>query len=450
MDNSILTEKHELLSADFKSIYEQLYIHPEQGQGILLNESLENIKKDFNIINKNIVDKSNSINTLLTNTVDRLNIVNDKILKEKERLQDISMLCNKYTDFDKVINITNENITGNYNYYNQVFSCYIKNYKNTNLYIENILGNGIEGNQYVYKDYKYVKDILDTSNRKALTDNKVSTYWEYERITASSLEENLIHDFNVDSEEAKCNIALYSTEKINQLEVDSDLTNMKITRMQYSNNGIDYNDYELPYITLNNKNDSYDNTGYVYGSNLLSVPNSYYVKITLQSSGYTNDEIAYEKVLFEDELFDKDEVNETKKETTIIKSAKRHLIKINDLKAYFNNYSGDSYFQTKNLITNSKVYAIALFANVYVPNEITEDTVEFTLTVNGQDYKVIPVNNSGNGIKIIRFSKGKSNIKYTKYIDEVITSAVLTVRLKSYKNLSPYINNLKILVGGEI
>lgn len=450
MDNSILTEKHELLSTDFKSVYEQLYVHPEQGQGILLNESLENIKKDFKIINDNIIDKSNSINTLLTNTVERLNIVNNKILKEKERLQDISMLCNRYTDFDKVINITDENITGNYNYYNEVFSCYIKNYKNITAYIENILGNGIEGNQYVYKDYKYVKDTLDTSNRNALIDNKISTYWEYERITASSMEDNLIHDFNVDSEEAKCSITLYSTEKINQLEIDSDLTNMKITRMQYSNNGIDYNDYVLPYVTLNNKNDSYDNTGYIYGSNLLSVPNSYYVKITLQSNGYTNDEIAYEKVLFEDEQFDKDEVNKTVKETTIIKSAKRHLIKINDLKVYSNNYSTDSYFQTKNLINNSKVYAIALFANVYVPNEITQDAVEFILTVNGQDYKIIPVNNIGNGTKIIRFSKGKSKSEYTKYIDEVITSAVLTVKLKSYKNLSPFINNLKILIGGEI
>ena len=40
--------------------------------------------------------------------------------------------------------------------------------------------------------------------------------------------------------------------------------------------------------------------------------------------------------------------------------------------------------------------------------------------------------------------------EYTQYIGEKIQSAYLTVVMKSRNQLTPYINNVKILLGGEI
>ena len=99
---------------------------------------------------------------------------------------------------------------------------------------------------------------------------------------------------------------------------------------------------------------------------------------------------------------------------------------------------------------DTNVYAISVFANIYLPNGLPKDAVKFTLTINGIDYEVEPVNSHNNGIKIIRFSQGKMPAEYTKYIGEKIQSAFLKITLKSKGQICPYINNLKILYGGEI
>ena len=198
----------------------------------------------------------------------------------------------------------------------------------------------------------------------------------------------------------------------------------------------------LPF-SISNREDSYKKQGYVYGSNIISFPNSYYVKITFESTNYLDETISFERVIANTEK------NETI--TTIVPSAKRHVVRINNIEAKSKKYALESIFKTKELITTDKdIYAISVFANIYLPNKLPDDYVEFILTINGQDYKVEPVNSYKDGIKIIRFSQGKIPVKYTKYIGEKITSAFLTVRLKSKNKITPYINNLKILLGGEI
>ena len=451
MDNSILEEKHQLLVSDFTPEYKQLYFHPEEGQNCKLNDSLDEIKYDLKNLNDIIIEKSNLVSFLLTNTIERLDIVNNKIQQEKERLQDIKMLCNKYTDFDRVVNITPSNSFGKFNYVNDTFKSYIDSYKRAGINIEEVTGNGIEGNKYVYKDFNYVDSVLKTNDRTALIDNKLSTYWEYERITASALEEFLIHDFYVDSEEAKCTITLFSKTQLNELEIVTDRDDLRIINLKYSYNGIDYKEVTIPEISINKKLDSYTKTGYVYGSNFVAVPNAYYIKITLQSNGYSNDQIAYERVLFKEDIAIENEINEVLKGTYIIPSAKRHLIKLSDIHAFYNKYATESFIQTKNLINKDEdIYAVGIFANVYLPNNLPDNSIQFVLTVNGVDYDVYPINSEYPGTKIIRYSKGKSNPDYTKLTTEVIRSVLLTVKMKSYKDATPYVNNIKVLLGGEV
>ena len=390
------------------------------------------------------------MNNLLADTIDRLDLVKSKILTEKERIQDIKMLCNKYTDFDKVITIDNKNAYGQYNYADNSFLSQVKSYKKNVLHIDDIVGNGSEGNKYIFLNGSYVQDSLNTANRMALIDGSVNSYWEYQRITASATEKYLIHDFYPDSEEAKCTITLISTDKMNQLQILTPIDSTKVIGLQYSNDNINYTAMTIPDITFD-KLDSYENTGYIYGSNIISLPNCYCAKITLQSNSSSNDIVAYERSMFTDDTFDKEEANDVQTETTFIESAKRHVIKINDILAYSNLYAGNSYFKTDNLVDGTDdVYAVSVFANVYLPSQLSDDSVEFILTVNGVDHEVQPINSELDGVKIVRYSKGKSKTEYTDLTDEVINSVVLTVKIKSSKNLTPYINNVKVLLGGEI
>ena len=192
-------------------------------------------------------------------------------------------------------------------------------------------------------------------------------------------------------------------------------------------------------FSLNNKEDSYKNQDYIYGSNIIAFPDSLYVKITFESKGYLNDTIAFDKVIAEND--------KTSTLTTIVSTAKRHVIRINDIESKRKQYIKESAFKTNELITNKKdIYAISVFANIYLPNNISEDNVSFILTINGIDYNIKPVNSYSDGIKIIRFSQGKMPVEYTKYIGEKITSAYLTVVIKSKNKLTPYINNIKVLM----
>ncbi len=450
MDKSILDEKRSLLLSDYTPKYEQLYIHPEEGEDFRINTALQDIKSDIDKIDNLLIDKGNAVSTLLSDTITRLDLVKDKILAEKERIQDIKMLCNKYTDFDKVITINDKNSTGQYSYTDNSFLSYIKSYKKNTLYINDVVGNGNEGNPYVYLNGTYVQYSINTADRKSLSDNSINSYWEYQRITASTTEQYLIHDFYTDSEEAKCTITMSSSTKMNELQIMTPIDSTKVIGLQYSNDGVNYTAATIPDITFD-KLDSYENTGYIYGSSLISVPNCYFVKLTLQSNSSNNDTIAYERTMFKDETFNEDEVNDTKTETTFIQSAKRHVIKINDLYSYSNQYINTSYFTTDNLVDGTDdVYAVSVFANVYIPSQLSDDSVEFTLTVNGIDYEVQPINSELDGVKVIRYSKGKSKTEYTELTDEVINSVILTVKIKSAKNLTPYINNVKVLLGGEV
>lgn len=253
----------------------------------------------------------------------------------------------------------------------------------------------------------------------------------------------MIADFNTDTSESKCTVTLKFNEITNEIAIKSTLDKLKVTAIKYSKDNITYTDLNVLPFTLNNKEDSYKNQGYIYGSNIIAFPDSLYLKITFESIGYLDEKICFERVVAED--------NTTNAITTYVPTAKRHVIRINDIETKRKRYAKTSVFKTDELITNKNdIYAISIFANIYLPNNLPEDYVKFTLTVNGSDYEVLPINSYSNGTKIIRFSQGKIPVEYTKYIGEKITSAYLTVTIKSKEKITPYINNLKVLLGGEV
>ena len=441
MDRYVEDLKNSLTS---EMIYEKTYIHPEESGNNKINNAFKNGFEDVRAIDSKLKELAIKTEELLERTVKRLDVVKDTINAEKERLQDISMLCNMKTDYENVIPLKDNDFSGEFTYEDGVFCSGLSNSTTIKATIDDIQGNGYEGNKYVLKNNSYLEDVLNTKTKSSIVDNNISTYWEYSRITASSSEPYLISDFHTDDAEAKCTITLKFAAPTNELVVKSSIDNIKVTGIRYSNDGVNYKDVAMLPFTINKKDDSYKNQGYIYGSNIISFPSSTYVKITFESIGYSNDIIAFERT-------QTDENDTIENITTIVSTAKRHVIKINDINARAKSYISESTLKTNELITEgTDVYAISVFANVYYPDGMSTDNVKFTLTVNGEDYEVKPVNSHENGIKIIRFSQGKMPTEYTKYIGEKIQSANLSITMKSKSQLTPYINNIKILLGGAI
>lgn len=424
--------------------YEQTYIHPEESGNEKINKAFTNGFDDVTQIDKQLKDLADKTESLLDRTIKRLDVVKDTIIAEKERLQDISMLCNAKTDYENVIPLKDSSFTGDFSYEDGVFFCKLSNSTPVRAIVDNVIGNGYEGNKYVVKDNKFLEEVVNTKNKSYVTDSNLSTYWEYSRITASNTEPYLISDFNTDDAEAKATVTLKFATFANELMLKSSIDTVRIMAVKYSKDGINYTDVPMSPFTINNKDESYKNQGYIYGSNIISFPSSKFVKITFESIGYTNDILAFERTVTDDK-------DQLEKITTIVPTAKRHVIKINDAYVRAKTFAGASTMKTNELISEgTEVYAISIFANIYYPDGVDDKSVKFTLTVNGVDYEVQPVNVHKSGIKIIRFSQGKMPTEYTKYIGEKIQSAYLTITMKSRVQLSPYINNLKVLLGGAI
>jgi hypothetical protein len=460
MDKQILDDYIQSIKSQYDAYYTGFAMHPEEGREAKINDELTKIQEDLLQIDNALIHAGEQVYNLMINTILRLNNIYAGIMTEKERYQDMQMLCNKYNDYDNVKLLEEADFKGSFSYKDGDFSPMINKEKNVKLYVIDVYGNGYEGNKYVYKDYIYSNKVLDTSKRDNMIDNKDTSYYEYSRITVNNIEDACITDFNKDNKEAQCTITFQAEELINEIEIGSDDSDIIITKISYSLDGVDFIDLSVPYITINNKLDSYENYGYIYGSGKIIFPCRVQLfKITFQSNGYKNDTIAYQKTLISESYYydetgisvnpDPVETYEVDEVTTIVKSAQRHVIKINEVKAYLYQYTQKCKMQSVELV-GSEVYAISLFANVYVPNGLTDDSVKFILTVNGYDFEVVPINSHLNGTKIIRFSTGNSSNPYTERIGEKIKSAYLTVSFTNETRLAPRINNIKILLGGEL
>lgn len=458
MDKQTLDNHMSYVKNKYDKNYTGFSMHPEEGMETKLNDELINIQNDLIQIDNALIAAGTQVYNLMTKTLLRLDNIHTNIMTEKERFQDMQMLCNKYNDYDQVKLLKESDFQGKFNYEDGIFSPPVSNEKSVKLHVIDVFGNGYEGNKYVYKDYAYTNKTLDTSIRTNITDSKVTSYYEYSRVTVSNAEENIISDFNKDNKEAVCTITFHAEEPVNEINIRSDNSDILIINVAYTLDGLTYTDLSLPYLSINNKLDSYENYGYVYGSGKIVFPEKVPMfKITFQSNGYNNDEIAYEKTLlvyedYYDETgyaIDPDPIDVFTQITTPVESAKRHVIKLNEIDAGFYQYENKSKMQTYELI-NQDTYAIAVFANVYIPSGLTDDSVKFTLTINGIDYEVVPINSHLNGTKIIRFSTGNSSNVYTQRIGEKIKSAYLTISFSNETKLAPRVNNVKILLGGEL
>ena len=162
------------------------------------------------------------------------------LLIEKEKQQDINMLCHSYTDFDGVISIDPATLRGSFSFEDGVISAKKKSYIPVSFNIEQVTGNGYEGNLYVYRDNQFTSDTIDTSNRNALKDSNQLTVYEYSRITCSNSETNIFEQVNKDSIEAKCHIILKGATTFNKLNISVSSKDTIISDLAISSDGANF------------------------------------------------------------------------------------------------------------------------------------------------------------------------------------------------------------------
>ncbi len=282
MDKQILDDLTQSLKSSYDPYYIGFAMHPEEGKESKINDELLKIRDDLQQIDTALITAGEQVYALMTNTILRLNNIHSNIMMEKERYQDMQMLCNKYTDYDKVRSLDNTDFKGAFVYEEGDFAPSRNTSKSVNIHVVDVFGNGYEGNKYVYKDYIYSNTVLDTSVRTNITDDKITSYYEYSRITISNSEDEQLPDFNKDNKEAQCTITFQAEEPINEIDIRSDDSTVLITNIAYSVNGVDFVDMSIPYMSINNKLDSYENYGYVYGSGKIVFPSSVELfKVTL-------------------------------------------------------------------------------------------------------------------------------------------------------------------------
>lgn len=136
------------------------------------------------------------------------------------------------------------------------------------------------------------------------------------------------------------------------------------------------------------------------------------------------------------------------KKLITLSSAKRNTIKINDVCSEQNVYKTSNYIKTNNLLSYP-VKSVALVAVEYIPEHFTnKNCFTYILTINGKDFEIVPINSHKNGIKVIKTSEVQIDTYYSVYVNEPITSAILTIKINSPNTAeSPFVSHIKLLTG---
>lgn len=429
-----------IMKDDYSPIFDEVEVHPEsEVTSKDINNIFNTIGLDINIVNNTLIETASKFSSLIQQTKVKIADIKNVLQTEKERKEDLNMLCNGYSSFKNIIQVNDTNaVTGGNIAYNEgVFSLKETALKSVSYTIDDITGNGYEGNKYVYNNEQFINKITDTSNRKYINDSSVLTYYEYSRITANNTEENVFPLVNFDSVHAKVSIILKADTTFNTLEFNSENKDVMLVELSTSLDGQTYTKSDINNVILNSKSERFTSSKYIYGSGLLSFKDCRYVKLILKATQFTSDTIAFTKT-----------VNEKDKIINIV-SGKRSVIKINDIMLYQKQYTSSGQIALTNSIIEP-VHAIGIFANEYAADGINiRNAITYTLIVNGLSYNLIPLNSNDNGKKIIRTTNNSLEATHVIYINETIKNATLRVDLKTDKYYAtPFISDLKLLLGG--
>lgn len=270
--------------------------HPEEEpEPKDFNTILNEVVYDTSILKVEYASMGYAFKELMSGTVQRLKSVQKDLAAEKERQQDINLLCNRYTEFGRVLILSSTDFEGGLPGEDNIFHAAVENANAVTLKVVTVEGNGYEGNKYVYKNEAFLEETINTANRKYINDGSDIPLYEYSRITASNSEKDVFPLVNFDSVEAECAITLQATTKVNNLKIESSSKDTLLADLFVSDDGIQFHSVIKEPIDFNNADKKYELANYVPGSGIIAFPNSNYVRVVLRSNAVTDDVIAFSK-----------------------------------------------------------------------------------------------------------------------------------------------------------
>ena len=446
--NMLLSKDTEKVNRIFNSstdtpVTEPLEIHPEEEiQKEIIENQFTDIIVDMQSLNYEVLEATKNYTSLMTDIVTRLNAVDTALEAERNRIQDMNIICGNYNEFTTVKQIKTSDVYGTVGLLGDyIFTAHTDNASVGKFGVTFVEGNGFAGNKFVYNNKEYAINNMNTSNEQNIYDGDPLTIYEYSRLTSiGNKTETTPAEINFDKEEARCSINIRCEDTISMLHLDMD-SHVILEDVLYSDDGIIYKSAWTTPKEINNINQSYIDPNYIYGTGVISFPPSQFIKLQLASNGATDDKLAF--------LFtDASNAQQPIERTIELPNAKRHVIRISDITAHVGTFS-QGYLQTKELIANP-VQSIAVFANEYIPEYFPDNKtyIQYILTVNGIDYDIVPINSEKNGTKVIRVSNYSIIDDYVVHINETIKNASLKVVINTMdSNVTPYVSNVKICFG---
>ena len=426
---------------DTEPIYTPKELNYEEPPS-LDNEQREllEMSMDINSINNGIYEMKNKIRELVDYVDSNIESAKAIIKKEDDRISDINIICSQTDDYNMVIPIYGTDFEGSFeDIDNKYFGAAISEKEEVEYGIISIDGNGLSGNRFVYnEDDTFENTKNDYSDEKYINDDNDITKFEYSRYFTNDKTEAIDGIINYDDKDVEVTILLNSLDKkFNKIKWMTENEDLVVTRLETSTDGIYFTDRLEKTLKNEGAEDLYNDSTYVYGSNVLCFPYSYYVRITFRSSHIENDMIAIEN---------EDGVN-------VYNNTRRKKIAINNIKLYRSSYKSTS-ITSGNIIIGGSVDKVALFTSEYIPNHFTDKNyITYYLIVNGVEQEVVPVNSGKDGIKIIKFSETDSSLtldSWIKTVKETIKSVQIKMAIEiPNDNETPYVGNLKLCMGKE-
>lgn len=281
-------------------VYEGLTVHAETEPDLsVINDALQRIAIDIIALSAQYSSVADLYNDMMLEILTDLENVDEIIGMEEERIQDLNIITGNISSFTTVKTFTADDLSGTCSIEDKyTFMCHSTNRESVVLDIQDVSGNGYEGNAFVYNNNEYEQNSVDSSVRTKMTDRYSTTYWEYSRITMPKTAQRYPQDINFDNLEAECTVVLHSNDIFNSLRLQSDITNVSVEQISVSEDGgITYYDTMNYPIQILEDAQKYEDSTYIYGSGLLSFPGANYVKLKLKSHGVLNEQLAFNKVI---------------------------------------------------------------------------------------------------------------------------------------------------------
>lgn len=294
-----------LETKDFSDpVFSGLQIHPEEEPNIsTINDAFQKIGIDFIALDSQFASVAEMYNDLMNDVLMSLDSVDEIIKGEQERIQDMNIVLGRLDEFSSVRTLKYSDFSGDASSFDEnTFTVAATTRNSVVLTVEDISGNGYEGNKYVYNNGHFEQSSFDTSNRDFMIDESSTSYYEYCRITMKNKQQHYPQDVNFDNVEAECVVTFHSAVPFNTVRIQSDIDSVEITQISVSNDdGVTYNNTLNKSIKINNSESKYDDEGYIYGAGVLCFPRTNYLKVHLKSNGTFNDTLAFQKLVLEDD-----------------------------------------------------------------------------------------------------------------------------------------------------